>query len=684
VFNYANVGYLWNFDWLRFLQEESTDYGAPHVWVHLTGGGLEWYADPNSDGAYDAGWRSQATVVRTSASPLRYERRLPDGTVEVYAQPDNGPANRKRVFLTQIVDPQGQALTFTWDASFRLVAVTDAVGQVTTLCYNLGTDPLKLTKVTDPFGRFAVLTYTASGQLASVTDVVGITSSFTYETGDFIAMLTTPYGQTVFRHEDNWIYAVYNDRMVEATDPLGGTEHMEYHWYSSAIPATAPASEVPTDFAASNTTLGHYNTFYWDKRAWQLAPGDQTKAVVTKWLVKPAIVTGPHMAVDAPHSTKRPLEGRVWYSYPGQPTTSHLGSLMQPAKVGRTLENGTSQISEWTYDTFGNVLTATDPLGRRTSYTYAANGVDLLTVRQTTGSLNDLLASFSGYTAQHRPQTSVDAAGQTTTTTYNAAGQPLTITNPKLETTTLAYNANGQLTTMTGPVSGAQWTYTYDSYGRARTVTDPDGYTVTTDYDVFDRPTKATYPDATYDAFTYDRLDLVTRRDRLGRLTRYCSRSVASDRQEHVGGLRIASTGSLGPAPRGGHLPWPVGRTCVNGHVPGHGRCLARRAAIDWDAGSARPDGAAGLVHVWQPGETGRRDGADDDVGTGSPGAGHAGDPGGWGDGYALYLWHYWAPDDDDGPQGPSDDAHVSGRRSREQHDVHERRDRDAGRELHV
>jgi hypothetical protein len=45
-------------------------------------------------------------------------------------------------------------LTFTWDASLRLVAATDALGQVTTISYE-HTDPLKITKVTDPFGRFA-------------------------------------------------------------------------------------------------------------------------------------------------------------------------------------------------------------------------------------------------------------------------------------------------------------------------------------------------------------------------------------------------------------------------------------------------------------------------------------------------------------------------------------------------
>ena len=38
-----------------------------------------------------------------------------------------------------------------------------------------------------------------------------------------------------------------------------------------------------------------------------------------------------------------------------------------------------------------------------------------------------------------------DAAGQTTTLTYNAAGQPLTVTNAKGETTTSAYDDDGRL-----------------------------------------------------------------------------------------------------------------------------------------------------------------------------------------------------------------------------------------------
>jgi uncharacterized protein RhaS with RHS repeats len=45
---------------------------------------------------------------------------------------------------------------------------------------------------------------------------------------------------------------------------------------------------------------------------------------------------------------------------------------------------------------------------------------------------------------------------------------------------------------VTGPATGATTTYTYDAYGRTRTVTDSDLYVLTFDYDAMDRQTKTT------------------------------------------------------------------------------------------------------------------------------------------------------------------------------------------------
>jgi YD repeat-containing protein len=48
------------------------------------------------------------------------------------------------------MDSQGNAVTLTYDANLRLVAVTDAIGQVTTLTYGLATNSTAITKVDWP------------------------------------------------------------------------------------------------------------------------------------------------------------------------------------------------------------------------------------------------------------------------------------------------------------------------------------------------------------------------------------------------------------------------------------------------------------------------------------------------------------------------------------------------------
>jgi YD repeat-containing protein len=120
----------------------------------------------------------------------------------------------RRIFLTSHTDPQGHTVEYTYDSNFRLIAVTDALGQVTTFSYQHSTDPNLLTKVTDPFGRFATLGYDGQGRLSSITDAAGMTSTFSYGASDFIVAMTTPYGTTSFRQSAGL------DRMLEATDPV--------------------------------------------------------------------------------------------------------------------------------------------------------------------------------------------------------------------------------------------------------------------------------------------------------------------------------------------------------------------------------------------------------------------------------------------------------------------------------
>src|SRR5262249_18355510 len=145
------------------------------------------------------------------------------GSKEVFAQSDGASAFPRRVFMTQSVDPQGNALTFAYDAQSRLNTVTDATGQVTTLSYERPQDIWKITKVTDPFGRVPTLTYDENGRLQRITDVVSLWSAFTYQADGFLTSLTTPYGTSRFVASESG-----SDRTLEMTDPIGGKERLEF------------------------------------------------------------------------------------------------------------------------------------------------------------------------------------------------------------------------------------------------------------------------------------------------------------------------------------------------------------------------------------------------------------------------------------------------------------------------
>ena len=200
----------------------------------------------------------------------------------------------RRVFLTEIRDPQGNAVKLTYDDQLRLVAITDAIGQVSLLSYDLASDPLKVTRFTDPFGRTASFQYDSQGRLVKITDAINLESSFDYDPGDFIRGMTTPYGTTTFRQTGVLIEMIVPDhpeeankkvlvtvRTIEATDPLGGTERAEI-WPRGLAPHLTPAS-TPTEFPQPGSMF----SLYWDKRAMALAPLDPDTAEATYWRFSP-------------------------------------------------------------------------------------------------------------------------------------------------------------------------------------------------------------------------------------------------------------------------------------------------------------------------------------------------------------------------------------------------------------
>lgn len=500
-FTYANFGPFWECNWVSFAQVDS----GGTVTVNLRGGGAEVYNYSTYDpatGNFPRSLYSGAHLIRKSAS--RYERETVDGSREVYSQPDS----TGRLFLKEVVDRNGNKTILNYDAKLRVTSIVDAIGQATAITYlsnsasNAGY--YKVARVTDPFGRSAEFTYdSAKTRLIKIRDVIGIESSFTYGNNGFISRMTTPYGNTDF----------YQYEPVPVGDGLGR---------GLLVVLPDGSKEVMESYR------GHVlMSYYWDRKAMAMAPGDRDMAEQTHWLLsKPD-----RQMMDVPDWIKKPFEGRVQYGYPDESSDgshSYVGSLRFPSSITRTLDDNTQQVYQYEYNAFGQVVKSVDPLGRTFKLIYGTNGIDLMEMRQTRAGNNDLLGKWT-YDDRRNPVTSTDASGRKTTFFYNSRGQVETATNAKNETTTYAYDANGYLTKVDGPLAGDsdRTDFTYDNYGRVRTATSVEGpassdqWTRTFDYDALDRVTRITYPDSTTEEAVYSRLDLRRSKDRLGRWTQF-------------------------------------------------------------------------------------------------------------------------------------------------------------------
>jgi RHS repeat-associated protein len=191
-----------------------------------------------------------------------------------------------------------------------------------------------------------------------------------------------------------------------------------------------------------------------------------------------------------------------------------------PTGIGRVLDNGETQLTQLAYNTAGNPTEYIDPVGRKTTASYAANQMDVLSISQHTANGTQTIRKFT-YNNRHRALTYTDAAGQTTHYNYNAAGQITSLTNALGEKTSYLYNSLGYLVSSVNANGKTALSYTYDPAGRIASFADSEGWKVKYTYDKADRLTTATYLDGTTEKYTYNKLDLASMTDRQGRVWTY-------------------------------------------------------------------------------------------------------------------------------------------------------------------
>ncbi len=349
-----------------------------------------------------------------------------------------------------------------FNSAGKLLSLADRLGNQTSLSYDING---RLISITDPFGRVLTITPDANGRITSIGDSLGTAASYTY--GGSGELLSVTYPDT---SKFQFSYTTANSNLVLATvtDAIGNI--LETHTYDSQGRALTSEKQGGVEhyslsFISDTETdvtdaLGHISKYFLDKT--------KGRNVVTQIQGFCACGSG--------------SQTQSW-TYDSQLNVN-----------GHT--NALGQIATYTYDSSGNKLSATGVLGT-SSFTYNQFG-EVLTA---TDAMNGVTTNT--YDAAGNMLSVTDALNNPTTFTYDARGQLLTMTNARGKVTTLTYSTSGNLAQTTDALSGLT-KFTYDARGRLTSATDALNFVTTYAYDAAGRVNKITRPDNTFITFTYD------------------------------------------------------------------------------------------------------------------------------------------------------------------------------------
>lgn len=356
--------------------------------------------------------------------------------------------------------------------------------------------------------------YDAMGRAVKTTDPAGASIWMYYDQRGRLVEKRDPNPDDRGTPGGSWRYSyTHTGELLSTEDPTGGTSLSTYDQFGR--PVTQSVLETKPQPAAFETKLtydakGNLETI--------TSPKNEVTRIGYDTLGQKTSVTDPAGVVaqlgydsfgNAVYS--RDAQGRASYKKLDQ-----AGNKVQEVSLapnGQILRSG-----KYTYDIAGNMLTATDPLGKVTKQTYDALG-QLTTLEEPVSATESITTSY-GYDTSGRRTRVTDGRGNATFYTYNALGKPESVVEPATSTHpnavdrtfTTAYDATGKPTVLTAP-GGVKRTREYDGLGRLRKETGT-GATASTserqvDYDLVGRPTSVSAPGGS-NTYAYNTRGLLT------------------------------------------------------------------------------------------------------------------------------------------------------------------------------
>ena len=377
----------------------------------------------------------------------------------------------------------------TFNGNGQLTSISDLNGNALTLTYSNNV----LAQVSDGFGATLTFTYTGFQHLFSVGDgsrtVYFIVNENTPGAPQLLQVLNPQFGVTTYNYDTN---QPQNALLVSETHPNGNTHFIQSYDTNQHVVAQA-ALNYTNKFAFNNgsTTatnpLGHTVAYNHDSGGHLTNYTDETGASVTIQ----SNTNGQRVAIQdrLAHQTGYaydPLSGQV------EVVTNADGTLTTYAYTNYYVNGltffGLSQVTypdntteRFVRDPAGNVLTYVDRLGKSWFYTYNSHG-QLLTALNPLGGLSTYTYNPTNGTLV----SSTDPQLGTNTYSYDNFRRPTVVTYPDGSTSQKAYDNLNHVTQLTDGLFNTT-SFFYDPNGNLTNAVDANGGTAQFFYDGLDR-----------------------------------------------------------------------------------------------------------------------------------------------------------------------------------------------------
>jgi RHS repeat-associated protein len=354
--------------------------------------------------------------------------------------------------MTEVFDRSDDSKTYHFDPRTGAVnEIEDEVGTSVTKTYAENFRPLS---ISTEGGGTTQLTWSANGgNLLSSLDAEGGQVNFSYDAANNLTSMVDAKGYlTTFTYQDNL--------PVSITDALDNTTTYTY--------TAEGLVETETD------ALGHTTTYAYDQYG-QLISSTNDLGLST---------TYGYDELGRRITTTDPLGRVTWNEYDAAGRLTRVIRNFDATRPQND-ENQYNIVSEYDYDSAGNLLSTTDTLGFITAYAYdSANQLISTTDPQNNTALNS-------YNNHGLLATTTDVLGRVTTYTYDDAGRLIHTTGPLNSGSSTTYKTAGYIATTTDAL-GRTTFFGYDDVGRLISTTQPNGSVLSREYDANGNVTAST------------------------------------------------------------------------------------------------------------------------------------------------------------------------------------------------